>query len=209
MKFGIYVEQTTRNAQRSTAFNGTFNFNRDVNNPLETNYAYSNALLGSVQSYTEATNHPAGHSRYFNVEWYAQDTWKVTRRFTLDYGLRMYYIQPSWSADDYLSSWDSESLRPHQAAAAHSALPQRRRRSRRARPRHRPGTLSRRHRPVRLQPAAAVPGHERRLRAPGRTRPAFSSLRASASPTTSSATARPRFAAAPASSTTASTTTRF
>ncbi|MCU0246899.1 MAG: carboxypeptidase-like regulatory domain-containing protein, partial [Bryobacter sp.] len=108
MKFGIYVERTTRNAQRSTAFNGTFNFNRDVNNPLETNYAYSNAMLGSVQSYTESTNHPAGHSRYLNVEWYAQDTWKVSRRFTLDYGLRMYYIQPSWSDDDYLSSWDPQ-----------------------------------------------------------------------------------------------------
>ncbi|NWF83341.1 MAG: TonB-dependent receptor [Bryobacteraceae bacterium] len=112
MKFGIYLERTTRNAQRSTAFNGTFNFNRDVNNPLETNYAYSNAVLGSVQSYTESTNHPAGHSRYLNVEWYAQDTWKVSRRFTLDYGLRMYFIQPSWSADDYLSSWDSKIYDP-------------------------------------------------------------------------------------------------
>jgi len=71
-----------------------------VNNPLESNYAYSNAILGSVQSYQESTNHPSGHSRYLNVEWYAQDTWKVSRRFTLDARRRMYYIQPSWSADD-------------------------------------------------------------------------------------------------------------
>jgi hypothetical protein len=112
MKFGVYVEKTTRNAQRGSSFNGTFNFNRDVNNPLETNYAYSNAILGSVQSYSESTNHPSGHSRYLNVEWYGQDTWKVTRRFTLDAGLRMYYIQPSWSADDYLSSWDSKLYDP-------------------------------------------------------------------------------------------------
>ena len=108
MKFGIYVEQTTRNAQRGSAFNGTFNFNRDVNNPLESNYAYSNAILGTVQSYSESTNHPAGHSRYLNVEWYAQDTWKVSRKLTIDAGLRMYYIQPSWSADDFLASWDSK-----------------------------------------------------------------------------------------------------
>ncbi|MBI5283449.1 MAG: TonB-dependent receptor, partial [Candidatus Solibacter usitatus] len=108
MKFGVYVERTTRNAQRGSAFNGTFNFNRDPNNPLESNYAYSNAILGTVQSYTESTNHPAGHSRYLNVEWYAQDTWKVSRRLTLDAGLRMYYIQPSWSADDNLASWDSK-----------------------------------------------------------------------------------------------------
>lgn len=108
MKFGIYIERTTRNAQRGSAFNGTFNFNRDVNNPFETNYAYSNAILGSVQSYTESTNHPTGHSRYLNIEWYAQDTWKVHRRLTLDVGLRMYFIQPSWSEDDNLASFDTK-----------------------------------------------------------------------------------------------------
>ncbi|MBI4877483.1 MAG: TonB-dependent receptor [Acidobacteria bacterium] len=107
MKFGIYLERTTRNAQRGSSFNGTFNFNRDVNNPLETNYAYSNAILGSVQSYTESTNHPHGHSRYINAEWFAQDAWKATKRLTIDAGLRFYYIQPSWSAGDQLASWDS------------------------------------------------------------------------------------------------------
>ncbi len=55
MKFGIYLEKTTRNAARGSSFNGTFNFNRDTNNPLDTNFAYSNAILGSVQSYTETT----------------------------------------------------------------------------------------------------------------------------------------------------------
>lgn len=98
MKFGIYLERTTRNAARGSSFNGTFNFNRDTNNPLESNYAYSNAILGSVQSYTESTNHPQGHSRYTNVEWFAQDGWKAAARLTIDAGVRFYYIQPSYSA---------------------------------------------------------------------------------------------------------------
>lgn len=55
LKFGVYLERTTRNAARGSAFNGTFNFDRNVNNPFDSNYAYSNALLGSVSSYTEAT----------------------------------------------------------------------------------------------------------------------------------------------------------
>ncbi|MBC8165490.1 MAG: TonB-dependent receptor, partial [Bryobacteraceae bacterium] len=108
LKFGVYLERTTRNAQRGSSFNGTFNFNRDVNNPLDTNYAYSNALLGSVQSYVESTNHPHGHSRYISLEWFAQDTWKVTRRLTIDAGLRFYYIQPSWSSGDQLAFWDPQ-----------------------------------------------------------------------------------------------------
>ena len=107
VKFGVYVERTTRNAQRSSAFNGTFNFNRDVNNSLETNYAYSNALMGSVQTYTEANGHPHAHARYLNFEWFAQDTWKVNSRFTVDAGVRFYYIQPTWSAGDKLAAFDS------------------------------------------------------------------------------------------------------
>jgi hypothetical protein len=105
-KFGIYVERTTRNAARGSAFNGTFNFNRDVNNPLDSNFAYSNALLGSLQSYTEADAKLDGHARYLNVEWFAQDTWKVTRRFTIDAGVRFYFIQPTWSANDTLAAFD-------------------------------------------------------------------------------------------------------
>ena len=83
-------------------------------------------LLGSVQSYTESTNHPHGHSRYLNVEWFAQDTWKVTRRLTIDGGVRFYYIQPSWSAGDQLAFLGSRHLRSDEAAAADSAVPKRR-----------------------------------------------------------------------------------
>lgn len=108
IKLGIYIEKTTRNAARGSAFNGTFNFNRDINNPFDTNYAYSNALLGSVQSYTEANNKPNGHARYRNIEWFVQDTWKVFRRLTIDAGVRFYSIQPTWSANTQLSAFDIE-----------------------------------------------------------------------------------------------------
>ncbi len=106
IKVGLYVERTTRNAARGSAFNGTFNFNRDVNNPFDSNFAYSNALLGSIQSYTEANAKLDGHARYLNVEWFVQDTWKLTKRFTIDAGVRFYKIQPTWSAGDQLAAFD-------------------------------------------------------------------------------------------------------
>jgi hypothetical protein len=114
LKFGVYLERTTRNAQRAAAFNGSFSFNRDVNNPLETNYAYSNALLGVFQSYTEANGHPHAHARYLNFEWFAQDQWRLTRRLTLDAGIRFYHIQPTWSAGDRLAAFDITMYDPSQ-----------------------------------------------------------------------------------------------
>ncbi len=117
VKVGVYIEKTTRNAARGSAFNGTFNFNRDVNNPFDTNFAYSNALLGSVQSYTEANNKPDGHARYFNVEWFVQDTWKVNRRFTVDAGVRFYLIEPTYSANDQLAAFDVGTYDPRKQPA--------------------------------------------------------------------------------------------
>jgi hypothetical protein len=106
VKLGVFVEHGTRNAARSTFFNGTFAFDRDANNPLDTGYAYSNAILGVVDAYTESNQHPGAHGRYNNVEWYAQDTWKALRRLTIDAGVRFYFIQPSLSAGDTLAAFD-------------------------------------------------------------------------------------------------------
>jgi hypothetical protein len=106
LKMGIFWEHTTRNAARSTVFNGTYTFNRDSTNPLDTNHPYANAILGVVDAYREDSAHPNAHGRYNNVEWYVQDTWKATRRFTIDAGLRFYIIQPAWSANDQLAIFD-------------------------------------------------------------------------------------------------------
>lgn len=106
LKAGFYFEYTTRNAARSAAFNGTFNFDRNLNNPLDTNHPFANALIGSVNAYTEANNKLEGHARYRNIEWFVQDNWKATRRFTVDAGVRFYYIEPTYSEGDNLVYFD-------------------------------------------------------------------------------------------------------
>jgi hypothetical protein len=108
-KAGLFLERGTRNAARSTYFNGTYAFGRDATNPLDSNYAYSNGILGVVDSYTESNAHPAAHGRYVQLEWYAQDSWKPVRRLTVDFGARFYFIQPALSAGDTLAAFDLSS----------------------------------------------------------------------------------------------------
>jgi hypothetical protein len=69
-------------------FSGTFNFSKDTNNPLDTNWSFANAALGVYDSYTEANARFGENERQAILEWFAQDTWKATRRLTLDLGLR-------------------------------------------------------------------------------------------------------------------------
>ena len=105
LKAGFFLERTRRPAQRSSSFNGSFSFNNDGSNPLNTNTGLSNALIGAVTSYQESDGHPSAHGLFYNVEWYAQDNWRVRRNVTIDAGVRFYYIQPTQSAGDKVAQW--------------------------------------------------------------------------------------------------------
>jgi hypothetical protein len=95
-KFGVYFEHTdtSEGPRTNVSYSGYFDFGRDPNNPLDTGYAYSNAALGNFRLYNEATNVTTDKGRNNIFEWFAQDTWKVTRRLTLNYGIRFSLIQP-------------------------------------------------------------------------------------------------------------------
>jgi hypothetical protein len=100
LKFGIYIERMRKDEVGGPNTRGGFAFDRNTNNPLDSNYAFSNALLGNFNSYSEGTFRPYSHYRYTQVEWYVQDSWKVHPRLTLDLGLRL-YSSPAAHDDRY------------------------------------------------------------------------------------------------------------
>ncbi|MBI2689364.1 MAG: TonB-dependent receptor [Acidobacteria bacterium] len=104
-KFGLYFERTRKDQSANAATRGALNFDRNTNNPLDTNYAYATALLGYYNSYTEATARPQGQYRFTNLEWYFQDAWRAKRRLLIDYGVRFYHNMPQYDARDQLASF--------------------------------------------------------------------------------------------------------
>lgn len=98
LKAGIYVGRTGRNATAWSplnSFNGTVDFSRNSTNPTDSNYAYSNALLGSINSYTESNSRPVADDKYTDIAWFVQDNWRTTKRLTLDLGVRFIIIGPT------------------------------------------------------------------------------------------------------------------
>jgi hypothetical protein len=115
IKTGLFVEHTTRPAQRSSTFNGSLSFNSDGSNPLNTNVGFANALLGAITAYQEADGHPTAHGQFVNSEWYVQDNWRLKRNFTIDAGMRFYYITPTQSEGDQVAQFEPNEWDPNQA----------------------------------------------------------------------------------------------
>jgi hypothetical protein len=97
LKFGTEFRIDGYPTATYTNTSGNFTFSTDqTTNPffqgqalggLFAGFPYASFLLGRVSSVTIAqpTNTRGGRAFY---SWYAQDTWKITRKLTLDYGLR-------------------------------------------------------------------------------------------------------------------------
>ena len=107
LKTGVFFEHTARPAPRAAVFNGNFNFDGNVSNPFDTNLGFANALLGSINSYTESTAKPYAEGRFNQAEIFVQDNWRITSRLTLDFGARFYYIGPTYVSGQDVSYFDA------------------------------------------------------------------------------------------------------
>jgi hypothetical protein len=115
LKFGVYIERTRKDESPSVPTRGTLSFDRDRNNPLDTNYAYANVLLGNYEKYSEANGRPQGFYRFTNFEWYVQDNWRARRRLSIEYGLRFYHDLPQYDQRGQLASFMPSAYNPAQA----------------------------------------------------------------------------------------------
>jgi len=93
-KAGFYYHHSLKPQSSFAANNGQISFANDASNPFDTGYPFANAITGVYQSYQQASGYFIGNYVYNNVEWYLQDNWKASRKLTLDYGVRFYYMQP-------------------------------------------------------------------------------------------------------------------
>jgi hypothetical protein len=101
----------------SFPYQGSFDFSTNINNPFDSNFPFANAELGTYNSYQESRARPVQDIRGLDVEWYLQDTWKVTRRLTLNYGMRFAYFTPWHQANGLGLNFVPADYNPAQAVA--------------------------------------------------------------------------------------------
>ena len=89
MKFGAFIEQGNKNQQS----------NHDTNivvgqwgQTTGTGTNYGDLFVGKPLEFSQASDRPFDNFRLYNYEFYAQDSWKVRRDFTVEYGVRAGYF---------------------------------------------------------------------------------------------------------------------
>ncbi|HUI57627.1 MAG TPA: carboxypeptidase-like regulatory domain-containing protein [Bryobacteraceae bacterium] len=106
LKTGFYLEHNVKLQPNAALYHGYFSFATDTNNPLNTGDGFANAYLGYVDLYQQATAMAQFNVVYWNFEFYAQDNWRVSKRLTLDYGVRFYHQGPQNDTNHTFSNFN-------------------------------------------------------------------------------------------------------
>jgi hypothetical protein len=92
MKVGVEIRRDRYNSEGGQLGRGQF-----VTGNVATGYGFSDYALGLLTSFSQTTHLGYSQFRSTSQAYYFNDTWKLTRNFTLDYGIR-YEYSPPWSS---------------------------------------------------------------------------------------------------------------
>jgi hypothetical protein len=106
IKGGIYIERNRKLQPGDINYLGNYSFGQNNSNPLDSGNGYANALLGNFSQYAEKTGHFVYDVYYWNIEFYAQDDWKISKRLTLNYGVRFYDATPQIDKNQEFAYFD-------------------------------------------------------------------------------------------------------
>ncbi len=124
-KFGAFYQRNRKDQISYGNSNGQFSFSNDCTGAFgcftsgnsNSGSPFASALVGSFSSFDQSSARPSGYFRYNQVEWYAQDTWQISPRLTLDYGLRFVYIPPTYDAQSQIALFTPSAYNPATAVS--------------------------------------------------------------------------------------------
>ena len=64
------------------------------------------------RSISETNVNPVDQGRWHDIEWYAADSWKLTRRVTVNYGFRWSFLREPYDANNQMASFDLATYDP-------------------------------------------------------------------------------------------------
>lgn len=113
LKFGAQITRSRKNETSNLQDQGVVSFNTSARNT--TRNVIGDVLLGNFLNYTEDSTDPVWWARFSQYEFYGQDSWKATRRLTLELGLRYNLIPMFYNAQGNTSTFALSRFDPARA----------------------------------------------------------------------------------------------
>ncbi len=110
VKGGGFVNEVKSGQQPSFTEAPFFDFSSGQSNLRDSNSPLANLLLGNYQSVSQSNGIFYGSFKFYQWEIFAQDTWRVSHRLTLDYGLRYAYLGPTFTYGKFLQNYFDPTL---------------------------------------------------------------------------------------------------
>jgi hypothetical protein len=105
-KFGaMYARNRKDQNSRPNSPNGAINFSTN-GNPNSTGDPFADALMGNFQTFSQQSADPIGFFRFNDIEGYASDSWKITHKLNLEYGVRYVHIGPTYTQGNNMANFD-------------------------------------------------------------------------------------------------------
>ena len=87
LQFGAYFAAAQKNEDNSVDTQGILTF--DTSSPISSGNSFADLLMGNVASYKQSNETIKYYNRYKILEPYFQDDWRVTKKLTLNLGVRV------------------------------------------------------------------------------------------------------------------------
>lgn len=96
-KFGVFYNRDNKAQTGNWGLEGNINFSSTSSMPLDTGNGIANMMLGNFNSYSQQSAAVFPYFRFWELDFYAQDSWKVSKRLTIDYGIRFAHMIPTYT----------------------------------------------------------------------------------------------------------------
>src|SRR5712691_9617122 len=114
LKAGGLLIRNRKDQNGRSVYAGDVRFDTSGNS-RSTGNAFADALLGNFRTYTEAQSDPMGFFRFWQVEGFVSDDWRVSRNLSLEMGVRYTWHQPMYTQANNMASFDPALYDPSRA----------------------------------------------------------------------------------------------